>query len=119
MKHTIEVNGIKLYAFHGCLPEEEKIGGNYIVDVMLNTDFAEAAQHDTLYQTIDYVDVNRIVSEEMAIRSKLIEHVGQRIVNRLRSELTGITYLKVRVTKITPPINGDVDNVAIVIEENA
>ena len=33
MKHTIEVNGIKLYAFHGCLPEEGKIGGNYIVDV--------------------------------------------------------------------------------------
>jgi hypothetical protein len=27
MKHTIEVNGIKIYAFHGCLPEEEKIGG--------------------------------------------------------------------------------------------
>ena len=117
MKHTIEVNGIKLYAFHGCLPEEERIGGHYVVDVMLNTDFSEAASNDTLHQTIDYVDVNRIVNEEMAIRSKLIEHVGQRIVNRLRSELTGITFVKVRVTKLTPPINGDVENVAIVIEE--
>ena len=117
MKHTIEVNGIKLYAFHGCLPEEERIGGNYVVDVMLNTDFSDAALHDTLHQTIDYVDVNRIITEEMAIRSKLIEHVGQRIVNRLRSELVGITYLKVKVTKLTPPINGDVNNVAIVIEE--
>ncbi len=117
MKHTIEVNGIKLYAFHGCLPEEERIGGNYVVDVMLNTDFSEAALHDTLHQTIDYVDVNRIVTEEMALRSKLIEHVGQRIVNRLRSELVGITHLKVKVTKLTPPINGDVNNVAIVIEE--
>ena len=117
MKHTIEVNGIKLYAFHGCLPEEERIGGNYVVDVMLNTDFSDAALHDTLHQTIDYVDVNRIITEEMAIRSKLIEHVGQRIVNRLLSELVGITYLKVKVTKLTPPINGDVDNVAIVIEE--
>lgn len=117
MKHTIEVNGIKLYAFHGCLPEEEKIGGNYLVDVMLNTDFRQAALNDTLEKTIDYVDVNRIVKEEMAIRSKLIEHVGQRIVHRLRTELKDITYLKVRVTKLTPPINGDVDNVAIVIEE--
>ena len=41
MKHTIEVNGIKLYAFHGCLPEEGKIGGNYIVDVTITTDFTE------------------------------------------------------------------------------
>jgi len=117
VKHTIEVNGIKLYAFHGCLPEEEKIGGNYVVDVMLNTDFRQAAIHDTLENTVDYVDVNRIVTEEMAIRSKLIEHVGQRIVNRLRTELKGIRSLKVRVTKLTPPINGDVQNVAIVIEE--
>ena len=86
MKHTIEVIGIKIYAFHGCLPEEEKIGGNYLVDVMLNTDFSEAAKNDTLENTVDYVLVNKIVREEMAIRSKLIEHVGQRIVNRLRSD---------------------------------
>ena len=64
MRNIIEVNGIKLYAFHGCLDEEGMIGGNYVVDVMLNTDFSEAAQHDTLHQTVDYVDVNKIVSEE-------------------------------------------------------
>jgi dihydroneopterin aldolase len=87
MKHTIEVNGIKIYAFHGCLPEEEKIGGHYTVDVMLNTDFTLAALNDDLDKTIDYVDVNRIVCEEMAIRSKLIEHVGQRILDRFKKEI--------------------------------
>lgn len=116
MKHTIEVVGIKIYAFHGCLPEEEKIGGNYLIDVMLNTDFSEAAKHDALEKTVDYVLVNKIVHEEMAVRSKLIEHVGQRIVNRLQSEINTITKLCVRVTKICPPINGDVNHVAIVIE---
>lgn len=117
MKHTIEVNGIQIYAYHGCLPEEEKIGGHYVVDVMLNTDFSEAATNDDLTKTIDYVDVNRIVQEEMSVRSKLIEHVGQRIMNRLHQELTGITNTKIKVTKICPPINGDVQNVAIIIEQ--
>lgn len=117
MKHTIEVNGIKIYAFHGCLPEEEKIGGHYSVDVMLNTNFTEAAQHDDLKKTIDYVDINRIVYEEMAIRSKLIEHVGQRIIDRIKSEINNIEYIRLKVTKICPPINGDVENVAIIIEE--
>jgi dihydroneopterin aldolase len=117
MRHTIEVNGIKLFAFHGCLPEEGKIGGHYTVDVMLNTDFAEGAQQDDLSKTIDYVDVNRIVTEEMAIRSKLIEHVGQRIVNRLKKELPAIDGVRVRVVKHCPPINGDVENVAIIIAE--
>lgn len=117
MKHIIHVNGIKLYAFHGCLPEEEKIGGHYRVDVMLNTDFSVAAQTDELNQTIDYVIVNKIVKEEMAIRSKLIEHVGHRIVTRLKLELPSIEKVKLTVTKISPPINGDVDNVAITIDE--
>jgi dihydroneopterin aldolase len=118
VKHTIEISGIKIYAFHGCLAEEERIGGNYVVDVMLNTDFSDAAISDQLEHTIDYVDVNRIVAQEMAIRSKLIEHVGQRIVNRLRDEIKNIDYLMVRITKITPPINGNVDKVAIKIEEH-
>jgi 7,8-dihydroneopterin aldolase/epimerase/oxygenase len=117
MKHTIEVNGIKIYAFHGCLPEEGEIGGHYSVDVMLNTNFTEAAQTDELTKTVDYVDVNRIVCEEMAIRSKLIEHVGQRIINRLKVEIENIALIKLKVTKICPPINGDVENVAIIIEE--
>jgi dihydroneopterin aldolase len=118
MKHVIEVNGIKIYAFHGCLPEEEKIGGHYSVDVMLNTNFSEAATTDDLHKTIDYCDVNRIVIEEMAIRSKLIEHVGQRIVNRLKSEINAIEHIRLKLTKICPPINGDVQNVAIIIEEH-
>jgi dihydroneopterin aldolase len=117
MKHTIEVNGIKIYAFHGCLEEEAKIGGNYLVDVMLNTNFFNAAENDDLTQTIDYVDINKIVCEEMVIRSKLIEHVGQRIIKRIKKEIKNITYLRIKVTKICPPINGDVDNVAIIIEE--
>ena len=117
MKHTVEVNGIKLYAFHGCLPEEGKIGGNYIVDVSITTDFSKAALSDNLKETIDYVFVNAIVKEEMAVRSKLIEHVGQRIVQRIKTELQSVESITVKVIKVCPPINGDVNNVAIIIED--
>ena len=117
MQHIIEVNGIKCYAYHGCLPEETAIGGHYVVDVEMNTNFSIAAREDDLSQTINYVDVNKIVIEEMAIPSKLIEHVGQRIVNRLKTKLSTIDLLRVKIVKLSPPINGDVDNVAIIIEE--
>jgi 7,8-dihydroneopterin aldolase/epimerase/oxygenase len=117
MKHVIEVNGIKLYAYHGCLEEEGKIGGHYTVDVSMRTDFSQAAQTDELSQTIDYVQVNRIVAEEMAVRSKLIEHVGQRIVTRMQREVQRLEAVRVKVVKICPPINGDVQNVAIIIED--
>lgn len=117
MKHTIEVNGIRLYAFHGCLEEEGKIGGHYEVDVHMRTDFSEASKQDELALTIDYVQVNKIVAEEMGIRSKLIEHVGQRIVSRIQREIKNLDAIRVKVIKICPPINGDVRNVAIIIED--
>ena len=114
--NRIEVNGIKLYAYHGCLKEEGAIGGHYVVDVTVDTDFSVAAETDDLLKTVDYVDVNRIVKEEMAIRSKLIEHVGRRIIERIKS-LNNVESVLVKVTKISPPINGDVNNVAILIKE--
>jgi 7,8-dihydroneopterin aldolase/epimerase/oxygenase len=116
-QHTIEVNDIRLYAYHGCLPEEAKIGGNYSVDVKMLTDFTKSTQTDELSDTVDYVLINRIVAEEMGIRSKLIEHVGQRIVNRIKEEASGVTKIIVKIVKHSPPINGDVANVAIIIEE--
>ncbi len=117
MKHTIEVNGIKLYAYHGCLEEEGKIGGHYIVDVSMTTDFTDAAHNDDLSKTISYVDINLIVAQEMAIRSKLIEHVGQRIYNRIYKETQNLHKLRVKVIKLCPPINGDVENSSIIIED--
>jgi dihydroneopterin aldolase len=116
MKHKIEVNGIQLYAFHGCLDEEARIGGNYQVDIKISTDFTEAALTDDLTKTVDYVAVNKIVVEEMAIRSKLIEHVGLRIINRLKTEITHPANYSVRIIKISPPINGDVRDVVVELE---
>ena len=117
MKNHIQVNGIRVYAHHGCLPEETKIGGNYIVDVELETYFLKAAKNDSLTDTIDYVIINKIVSEEMEIPSKLIEHVGYRIYQSIQKECNNIDKLTIKITKICPPINGDVANVAIIISE--
>lgn len=115
--HTIKVNKIKVYAYHGCLPEETKIGGNYEVNVILQRDFEEAAKTDDLSKTIDYVHVNKIVKEEMAIPSKLIEEVAHRIVTRFKKELKNLLHYSVEIVKICPPINGDVESVSVIIAE--
>ena len=115
MKHNITVEGIKIYAFHGCLDEESKIGGNYVVDVFIETDFTKSALEDDLQHTIDYVKVYEIVRNEMLIRSKLIETVGNRILNKLKVVFSSQAKFKVVIHKLSPPINGDVDSVSISI----
>jgi 7,8-dihydroneopterin aldolase/epimerase/oxygenase len=117
MTHSINIEGIKLYGFHGCLEEEAKIGGNYIVDVYMTTDFSSAAKTDNLNETIDYCTVYEICKAEMAIRSKLIEQVGERIFQKTKSMLPSIKTLHVRLTKLTPPMNGNVEKVSIEIKD--
>ena len=116
MKNTVEVSGIEVFAYHGCMPEEAILGGKFIVDVEIVTDFMKAAETDQLIDTIDYVRVREIVVEEMAIRSKLIEHVGYRILKRFRTEFKNMDKAWIKVRKINPPINGTVKEVAVVLE---
>ena len=110
----IQISGIKCYAYHGCLEEERIIGGNYQVDIEIETDFEGAASNDDLSKTVDYVKVCEIVKQQMAIRSKLIEHVAKRICDRIRKEISTKDHVKVKVTKLSPPVNGDVQQVSVV-----
>lgn len=112
----IKVEGIKLYGYHGCLEEEAKIGADYLVDVRVWTDLSKAAQSDKLKDTVDYVAINQIVEEEMAIRAELIEQVTDRILSRLLKEHKAIRKAEVELSKTIPPINGNVDKVTIVMK---
>jgi dihydroneopterin aldolase len=117
MAHTINVNNIRVYAHHGCLPEETLVGSWYRVDICVTTNFDKATISDELDDTLDYVNINNIVKEQMASPSKLIEHVGQRIMNELKKRLSVWFSLSVHITKYNPPINGDVESVSIEIYE--
>jgi len=114
----IQVNNIKLYAYHGCLEEEAKIGSWYRVDVQVQGDLTKSSQTDELSDTIDYVHLNYIVKEEMAIRSKLLEEVGQRILDRFFSEISMLEKAEVSVAKINPPIGGNVAEVVVILEQS-
>lgn len=110
---VITVSGIRLYAYHGCMEEEAKIGSNYEVDVVLEADLSEAAATDELLHTVDYVSVNQIVTEQMAIRSKLLEHLAKRIIDQLSTNHPEIVSMEVSVAKLNPPINGNVERVVV------
>ncbi len=113
----IQVNNIKIYAFHGCLDEEAKIGSEYRVDLEVKTNLQNSAQSDELIDTVDYVHLNFIVKEEMGIRSKLLENVAKRILDRILVELKMVKKVTISVAKINPPIGGNVEEVAIILSK--
>ena len=109
----IKLKNIRVYAYHGCLLEEGKIGSDYRVDVSVNANLKLSAQSDNLADTVDYVHLNKIVKEEMAIRSKLLETVVKRILDRIFMEIPMVEKADVSVSKINPPIGGNVAMVTV------
>ena len=115
---TIKLKNIRTYSYHGCLIEEGKIGSDYSVDLEVKTNLKQSSISDDLKDTVDYVLLNNIVVEEMAIRSNLLEHVAQRIITRIFKESKAVSGIKLGVSKINPPIGGDVEAVTIEMEES-
>lgn len=113
----IKLKNIRTFSYHGCLVEESKIGSNYRVDLEIKADISTSAMTDKLSDTVDYVHLNKIVVEEMAIRSELLEHVAKRIVDRTLIELEMVKEITVEVSKLNPPIGGDVEEVTIILHE--
>jgi len=109
----IRVTNIRTYSYHGCLIEESKIGSDYRVDVEIEADLSKSATTDQLGDTVDYVLLNRIVKEEMAIPAHLLETVCERILKRFFAEDMLITSANVAVSKLNPPIGGDVEMVTV------
>ncbi|RYZ86379.1 MAG: dihydroneopterin aldolase [Proteobacteria bacterium] len=113
----IKLKNIRTFSFHGCLPEETKIGSEYSCDLEIKTDLRKSAISDSLSDTVDYVLLNRIVVEEMAVPSKLLEHVAHRIIVRIFREIPEVSRILLSVSKLNPPIGGDVESVTIIMEE--
>ena len=113
----IKVENIRVYAHHGCLKEETVIGSNYRVDVAVSANLDKSSKTDDLKDTVDYVTLNSIVVDEMGIPCKLLETVAQRIIARFLNECAEVDWASVSVSKLNPPIGGDVEKVTVMLEE--
>ncbi len=109
----IKVENIRVFAYHGCLKEETKIGSDYRVDLQVKANLQDSAKTDKLNDTVDYVFLNRVIKEEMEIPSHLLETVAKRILNRIFNEDKLVEKATVWVSKLNPPIGGDVERVTI------
>ena len=113
----VRLDNIRLYAFHGCLKEEGVIGSDYRVDLEVSADLKKAAVSDRLSDTVDYVQLHTIIREEMGIRSKLLESVAARILDRIFQEVPVVATGEIAISKINPPLGGDVQQVTVILSK--
>lgn len=109
----ITLNGMNFYAFHGCFAEEQAIGTHFRLDVSFVTDTERAQQTDNIADTVSYLDVYQTIRREMEIPSHLLEHVGERVCTALLSVFPAIERVDVRVSKLNPPLGGQLESVTV------
>jgi dihydroneopterin aldolase len=113
MSSKIYLRNVRFHAFHGVLPQERIVGNDYLVNLVLDYDFSSAMQTDDLQGTLNYAEVYQKVREEMAVPSKLLEHVAGRIAHRLFSDFPEIQRLQLSITKVNPPMGADSDGAGV------
>lgn len=106
---------MKFHAYHGVLPQERVIGTDFMVNLQIEADLNKATVSDNVRDTINYAEVYDIVKEEITVPSDLIEHVAGRIYTRLKEHFIQITDLEVRVAKLNPPMEGEIEKAEIVV----
>ncbi len=113
----IQLKNIKIYAYHGCLEEEAKIGAFYLINLTVELDLKKAGKSDNLEHTVDYAELTRIVKEEMAIRSNLLENVAYRILTSIENRFENIKKAKISVSKLNPPVNANSEEASVTFKK--
>ena len=116
MKSFIYLKDICIYAYHGVGEQETKVGNTFWIDLKLKTDISQAMKTDDVADTVSYADVFRVVSEEMAIPSKLLEHVAGRIMQRICHDFPTVEALTLKLSKQNPPMGADIAAAGVEIQ---
>jgi dihydroneopterin aldolase len=103
---TIALEGLEFFSYHGFYAEEQKIGNKYSVDIVVTTDFSEAAYRDRLSATVNYEDLYRITAGVMQRSARLLEHIAHQIIQDIRAKYPDLLSIEVSVSKFNPPIGG-------------
>ncbi|MDR2563058.1 MAG: dihydroneopterin aldolase [Prevotellaceae bacterium] len=109
----IEIENMEFFARHGCFPEERIIGNRFIVSLAMEVNADRACESDEIADAVNYQNSYEIVKAEMQQPSHLLEHVAKRILDALFKNQKGISKATVKVSKINPPMGGQIEKVSL------
>lgn len=113
---TISLEGLEFFAYHGYYPEEQRIGNKYALDITIHTNFATAAVQDKLSATVNYETLYQIAAKVMQEPAKLLEHIGFKVIAKVREQYPDVEKVVVKVSKFNPPVGGVCTRATITME---
>ena len=109
----VMLRNVRFYARHGVLPQERQVGGDFMVTLRVGYPLERAMETDEVTDTLDYAALYALVEREMAVPSKLLEHVAGRIVKAVKASFPEVTSVDIELTKLNPPMGADCEGAAV------
>ena len=106
---------VRFHAFHGVMPQETKVGADFIVNLRIGYPLEQAMESDEVGDTLNYAEVYDLVKQEMKQPSKLLEHVAGRIVQTIGQHFPLVTSIDLTLMKQNPPMGADVEGAGVEI----
>lgn len=103
---TIKIDDIEIYAFHGCLNEENVLGQKFYVSAVLYLDLEKAGKSDDINMSVNYAEVceniKRVMTEN---RFNLIEKCAEEVASELLYIYDIVKAVDISVKKPQAPIS--------------
>ena len=100
---VIELQQVRMHAFHGVYAGEKKTGSEYEINVKVCYDEGDTT-FDSLEKTVNYVDVLEIVKQRMQAPTGLLEKVADGIIRTIREQYPFTQEIMVSIYKLEAPV---------------
>ena len=100
---TVELKGLRFFAYHGLYPGEQKTGNEF--EVNLSVSYTPAAGIITgLEETVNYVQLHELISIEMNNARPLLETVAMELAGKIQQQFPFVKQVTIAIDKLFPPI---------------
>ena len=113
---SIELQNIRLQAYHGLYEGEDKVGSPYEISVKVSYDEGGTDFTD-LSDTINYADIYAIVKQRMQLATPLLEKVADGIVRQIKDQYPQSREIIVTIYKLQAPIENFEGRVGITLQK--
>ena len=107
------LRNVRFHAFHGVMPQERQVGGDFLLTLRVGYPLAKAMESDEVGDTLNYASLYALVKQEMDQPSQLLEHVAGRIAKAVMNAFPAVTSVDLELTKQNPPMGADCDGATV------
>ena len=107
------LKNVRFHAFHGVLPQERQVGGDFLLSLRVGYPLARAVESDEVGDTLNYATLFDLVKREVDVPSQLLEHVAGRIAKAVVAAFPAVTSIDLELTKQNPPMGADSDGAGV------